>query len=152
MIRESYTAAEWRTLQMSFFWIYLAIARADGKIDQKETEAFVSEMRKWLLSVDPLVREVTTTFTLEANGIANEVMLDGRSPVQGLLEVAEILDRKATPVQTKEFKGTLLLVGHRIAKASGGGVFGLGDKISPEERTVLQVLMVALRATSLLQT
>ena len=152
MIRESYSAAEWRTLQMSFFWMYLAIARAEGKVDKKETEAFVSEMRKWILSIDPLVREVTTTFNMEASGIASEVLTDGRSPVQGLSEVAEILDRKATPEQTKEFKGTLLLVGHRIATASGGGVFGLGDKISPEERTVLQVLMVALRATSVFQT
>ena len=150
MIRESYAPAEWRTLQMSFFWIHLAVANADGKIDAKETEAFTTEMKRWVQSSEPLVRELVLTFSMEVKDVLREFALDGRGAPKGLSDAADILDRKATPSQARELKATLLLIGQKVASASGGGMFGLGQKISEQEKSALTLCLVALRATDLL--
>ena len=146
MFRESYTMEEWRTLQFAPIWVFTAVASADRKIDEKEAGALAKELSEWAQFKEPLVQEVLLSVVNDVANVMAQYHTDSRGVMAGLKDVADLLDRKATQEQAKKFKGAMLLIGNNIAQASGGGIFGTGDKISTEEKSALALIMMALRA------
>ena len=145
MFRESYTVEEWRTLQFAPLWVFAAVAGADRKIDEKEAGALAKELSEWARFKEPLVQEVLLSVVNDIANVTPQYHTDSRDVMAGLQDVADLLDRKATQEQVKNFKGAMLPIGQNIAQASGGGVFGIGDKVSSEEKTALALIMMALR-------
>ncbi len=65
---------------------------------------------------------------------------DSRASREGLAQVAEILKAKATPEQARGFKEAMLLIGEKVAMASGSGLLGLGRKVSDAEKAALEAV------------
>jgi len=146
MYKESYTSSEWHTLQFGPLWVFAAVAGADKKIDDKEAGALAKELAEWAQFNEPLAQEVLLSVGNDLSNIMSLFNADTRDVMAGFRDVADLLDRKATPQQSKGFKGALLLIGRNIAQASGGGMFGTGDKMSNEEKNALALIMITLRA------
>ena len=140
---DSYTAEEWRTLQFGILWVYAAVAGADGKLDKKEAGALDKELRESYLFKDPLAREVFESVARGFPNVVEQFKRDPRTAIQGLKDLADILDTKAERDQALAFKRSLLLVGHNVAEASGG-IFG--PKVSDKEKVTLTGIGVLLRA------
>jgi hypothetical protein len=147
MLREAYHVDEWRTLQFAPLWVFGAVAGADGKVDEKELEALLKEISQWPLFKEPLVQETLLTLSQDFMNLMAHYKADSRNVLTGLKDVADLLDRKATQEQAKNFKGAMLLIGRNTAQASGGGFLGTGDKISSEEKGALAMVILTLRAT-----
>jgi hypothetical protein len=147
MFREVYTVDEWHTLQFAPLWVCTAVAGADGTVDKKEIGAVSKELSEWAQFKEPLAQEVLLSVGQDLENVMAQYQADSRNVLTGLKDVADLLDQKATQEQAKNFKGALLHIGRNIAQASGGGLFGMGDKISAEEKTALALAMFALRVT-----
>jgi hypothetical protein len=146
MYESSFTASEWRTLQFAPLWVFTAVAGADKKIDDKEMAAMSKELSEALLFKDLLAREVIVSVATDFENIMRLYNADSRDVLEGLKDTADILDRKADQDRIRGFKGALLLIARNIAEASGGGMFGMGEKVSKEEKTALVLVAMALRA------
>ncbi|WAL61454.1 hypothetical protein [Thermocoleostomius sinensis] len=55
-----------------------------------------------------------------------------------------ILNTKATPEEIQEYKEFIYACADRVANAAGSGLFGAGEKVSPQEAAALDQLRVAL--------
>jgi hypothetical protein len=140
----SFTSEEWCTLQFAPLWTFTAVAGADRKIDEKEIQALAKELQEAILFKEPLVRDVLLSVASDFSNVMLRYKKDSRDTIGGLREAASILDRKATPQQARNFKGAMLLIGRNVAEASGGGLLGLGSKMSDEEKTAFVLVAAAL--------
>jgi hypothetical protein len=55
-----------------------------------------------------------------------------------------ILHTKATPDEIQEYKEFIYTCADRVANAAGSGLFGGGEKVSPQEAVALDQLKIAL--------
>ena len=143
--RPGYTTEEWQTLQFAPLWTFSAIAGAEGGIDDKEKGALAKELAEAPLFKEALVREVLSSL---AGDLANQLRAygaDTRDVLKGLGDVADVLDRRATPEEAKNFKNAMLLIGRNVAQASGGGFLGTGDKVSDHEKAAFVLVAAAMR-------
>jgi len=144
--KTSFTPEEWRTLQFAPLRAFYLVAGADSKVDVKETEEMIKTLNEAAFFIEPLVREVLFSIVSDFNNILAKLQTEKRNFLDGLRDVADILDKKATPEVAKNFKTALLHIAHKIAEASGGGLFGMGDKVSDSEKAAITGIAVALRA------
>ena len=144
-LQASCTPAQWRTLQFGPLWVFHAVASADEKIDDQEVAALATELQEAELFKEPIVREVLTSVAGDLTNVMQLYKADTRTVVQGLQEIADILDQVATSEQAQNYKGAMLLIGRKVAEASGG-FLGLGSKISEKEKIALAGVALALRA------
>lgn len=114
--REACTPQEWETLQFAPLWTFHAVAGIDSKIDNKESAALANVMQAYVR--------------------------DGRGVINGLKQVAVVLDQRAGGNATP-FKQAMLLVGINVARASGG-FLGVGDPISADEKKALVAVLLAV--------
>ncbi|HEY4688703.1 MAG TPA: hypothetical protein VIK33_05280 [Anaerolineae bacterium] len=145
--RSLFTADEWRTLQFAPLWVFTAVAGADRSVDEKEVAALAKEIADWALYKEPLVQEILLSVALDLSNMMAQYRADSRNVMTGLSNVADVLDRKATVDQAKNFKGAMVLLGRNIAQASGGGLFGAGDKMSGDEKAALGLIILSLRVS-----
>lgn len=143
-IRDSYAPSEWQTLQFAPLWVFHAVAGADKNIDEKEMEALAKEIQDAPVFKDPLVREVMLSLAVDLATIMQAYGPDPRQVLQGLKDVADLVESKTSPAEANRFKAGMLYIGHNIAKASGGGIFHR-DPVSKEEKGALVMVAAALR-------
>ena len=146
-LQELFTAAEWRTLQFAPLWTFTAVAGADQNIDEKEVEALGRELSRAGLFKEPLVQEVLSSVVRDLGNIMKAYTEDPRMVIEGLQEVASVLAKRVPARQAENFKRAMLYIGHQVAKASGGGIFGRREKISDEEKAAIVLVAVALDLT-----
>ena len=144
--RELFDAGEWRTLQFTPLWTFHTVAGADQKIDKKEQMALSKELAEGMLYNNDLAREVLTSLVGDLGQALAQFGADDRDWMRGLSDAADVLDHKVSADMANGFKSSMLLLGHNIAAASGGGFFGMGDKVSGEEKKAIVMVAVALRA------
>ncbi len=141
----SYTPEEWQTLLFAPIWTFHQVARADGVIDQPEEEAFSTAINTPSYSKEPLAQEVLLALSHDFDGIMAQYEADPRALIEGLGQVADILDREATPEQAEHFKRTMLRIALDVAEASRGDTLGMGSKVSDEEARAIEKVAGALR-------
>jgi hypothetical protein len=132
-------------LQFTPLWTFSAIAGAESGIDDKEKAALAKELAEAPLFKEALVREVLLAL---AGDLANQLRAygaDTRDVLKGLGDMADVLDRRATPEEAKNFKNAMLLIGRNIAQSSGGGFLGTGDKVSDREKAAFVLVAAAMR-------
>lgn len=132
--------AEWSTLTFAPFWVFNAVAGADGKLDHKELLALEEAIRRVELTDSPLLDEVLTQCRQDLDGMLTAWRADGRTFDVGLTRVRQILDQRVAMAEAEAFKKGLLTIGLRVANASGGGLFGLGARVSRSEREALALV------------
>jgi hypothetical protein len=133
-------AAEWSTLTFAPFWVFNAVAGADGKLRQKELTALQEVIQRVALTDSPLLDEVLAQCRKDLDGMLEAWRTDGRTFDVGLTQIRQILDRRVEMAQAAAFKRGLLSIGRRVASANGTGLFGLGTKLSRESREALSLV------------
>jgi len=128
--RETYTDAEWQTLQFTPMWAFTAIAMADGKVDDAEFQAFLKEISDAPIYKSALVREVLLSILVDFAKIAPAYKADTRTVVQGIRE-GGILLGKVDADQASMFKAAVMAIASKVAEASGGM---FGPKASQQEK------------------
>lgn len=134
---------DYQTLQFSPFWVFSAIAQADGKVDKKEVAAFAKLVSEAELFTHPFVREVMKSISTDFNSTWVAYRSDSRAVAEALEEVAGILDANLDSQDAMHFKRALLGIAIQIAEASGG-ILGLGQKASKEEKLTFAFIAIQL--------
>lgn len=124
--------------------IFFLVALADGRVDKKEILAFADMLSDATLQSDPLFNRIITNIAHDMQNMIYTLLQGDDDPIEELKKVREIIDRMMPLQDANNFKMKLLYLGKKIAEASGGGFFGLGNKISKEERTALAGILVTL--------
>ena len=138
------TADDWKVALFSPLWVFSVIAEADGTVDKKETAELLRVLQSAPLYDDPIIREVVGTIARDFGTVWPEYIADPRPIDVALDEVSSVLDNVLKPDRAKYFKMFLLFVARQIALASGGGLLGLGDKFSDEEKVAFMFVMAKL--------
>jgi hypothetical protein len=140
-VDERFSPEEWKVLRMAPIHVFLLVAGADGKLDEKEAEAFEKLLLHSEAHIqDPLLRRITAGFTEES---AAQAVMDaagqGESAALELFTIPGMLKGKLGEEEATRFKTALLQFGKVIAESSGG-FFGFGSRISKDERKTLEGL------------
>ena len=124
MYKDSFTTEQWRTLQFAPFWVLGAIGTSDGRPDRKEFEkefaALAKEIAEASLYKDTLVKEVLQSVGDDLAAIVPAFAADTRDVLHGLRDVATVLDG-AGEEHAAAFKRVMLIIGMKIAEATGSG-------------------------------
>lgn len=140
-----FLASEWKTLQFAVLWVFGAVATADGKVDKWEVEALSKEASQAHLYKEPLARDVLLSLFIDFENNFNLLRRDSRNVVQGLTEVANILDRKVSPQVAYDFKGAILMIGFNVSESTGRGFLGLGQKSLDQKHKALDAVAIIMR-------
>jgi hypothetical protein len=147
MFEDSYTAEEWQTLRFAPLWVFTAVAGMDSNIEVEEVAALAKEVAEAPLFKEPLVKEVLMSVGASFGDVLPAYHADSRDVLRGLKDVADILERRATPEQARAFKSSMLLIGRNVAESSGGGRIFHREKVSEKETAALVAAATAMRAT-----
>lgn len=117
--------------------IFRLVAGADEKVDRKELKAFKNLMRVPICrdTFDSTLFKSLIYFGSAAAGDRKFHRLNDAY----LTQTRSILDKYLSPEQFNEFREDVLTFGSIIAAASGG-LLGLGNKISKQEKVALYLL------------
>jgi uncharacterized protein YegL len=141
-----FTTTEWRTLQFTPLWIFAAVASADGKIDKKELEALAKELAEANQYKEQLAKDVLITLGNDFSNLLQQFRNDTRGVQNGLVEVANLLDRKVSPQTAYNFKGSMLMIGYNIYEATEKTFFGgVNKKAMEKKQRVLDAVAMVLR-------
>lgn len=140
-----FNASELKTLQFTPLWVFGAVATADGKVDQKEIEALGREISQAHLYNEPLARDVLMSLAGDFKNIFELYGKDSRNVVQGLKEVADLLDRKVSPQVSYNFKGAMLMIGYNVSESTGKGFLGFGQKALDQKHKALDTVAMIMR-------
>jgi hypothetical protein len=132
---------DWLTLIYSPFWVFVAVAGADGKMDAKEVDALHAVLEGAEAGGSQLLSDVLAACAEDPEAAFDAFRTDGRTVDDGLAQVRQVLDRELGEDRALDFKRGLLSLGVHFAQASGGGMLGFGSKVSPEERSSLALLV-----------
>jgi hypothetical protein len=141
----AFAAAEWRDMQFAPLWAFVAVAGADRTIDQDEVAALSKELTEALLYKNELARRVFSALAIDFGTIWPAFQADPRDCMTGLMNVAELLDRKVPAEEANGFKKSVLEICVNVAKASGGGTPGSVENVCTEETGAFVLVAAALR-------
>lgn len=144
-----FTPAEWYTLQYTVFWIFFPIAVADGKKkpNDKEIAILLKEINEASLYKEPLSREVLESIRANFQPVFQSWVADSRAVDVGLKDMANLLDRKATPQQIYNFKRDMLVIGYNVVETAGKGFMGMGSGAHEKKLRMLDGLAMLMRFT-----
>jgi hypothetical protein len=136
-MKEKFSEVEWQLLKLLPFQVFILVAGADGKIDQDEIAQLQKDLRDAPFYKDPLHRELfIDILTSDINALIQEAA-DVSKLTERASQMRTILKQRLTPEEYQRFLGSMFINGLRVARASGGGPLGLGDKVSEEEKRAL---------------
>ena len=113
----------------------VAVAWADGKLEEKERRAVLEGAASSGLTADMAGYELLDSWLREA---------PPPSLMAAWVDYARALASNMEPDDRREFRETLLTRAKAVATAVGGGFAGLGSKVSDAEHAVLQSVEGAL--------
>ena len=140
-IKDGFSSKEWQTLEFSPFWVLGAMGTADGKLEEKEVEAFKKELADAPFYKDELVREVMLAIVMSLADVMAAYKADPRKVQEGLSDLANVLEKKS-PEHAEAFKKVMLSIAVKVAGAEGKGK----DHISQEEKVAFALLASMMRA------
>jgi len=136
-MKEKFTQEEWQLLKLLPFQVFVLVAGADGRIDKEEVAQLQKDLRDAPFYKDPLHRELfIDILSSDINALITEAA-DVTKLAARASQMKAILQQKLTPEEYQRFVGSMFINGVKVARASGGGVLGLGDKVSEEEKRAL---------------
>ena len=136
-MKEKFTDEEWQLLKILPFQVFILVAGADGRIDQEEVAQLQKDLRDAPFYKDALHKELfLDILSSDINALIREAA-DVSKLAERASQVKALLKQKLTPDEYQRFLGSMFINGVRVARASGGGVLGLGEKVSDEEKRAL---------------
>lgn len=139
-MKEKFTHEEWQLLKILPFQVFIMVAGADGRIDKDEIAQLQKDLRDAPFYKDELHKELLIDIlSSDINALIKEAGA-ATKVVERTNQMRTILKQKLTPDEYQRFLGSMFLNGLKVARASGGGALGLGDKVSKEEKGALITL------------
>ena len=136
-MKEKFSQEEWELLKLLPFQVFYLVAGADGKIDQEEIGQLQKDLRDAPFYKDALHKELSLDIlSSDIKALIREAG-DITKLAERTRQIKAFLKQKLTPEEYQKFLGSMFMNGVKIARASGGGVLGLGDKVSAEEKRAL---------------
>ena len=133
------TPDEWDHIGRAPLIAFLLVAAADGNIDKKEANVCVDDLTELSTQqTHPLTARMMER-ALAIMPTALPELMNSENPMEDLLGVNGLINDKIGGQDAKIMKTSVLLMGEKIAKASGG-FFGFGKKIDKDEEQALQLL------------
>ncbi|MCE9610402.1 MAG: hypothetical protein K8R23_09435 [Chthoniobacter sp.] len=133
---------QWTALSRGIVAAFLAVAVADGDIGEKEYAAFhdwaTAQLRP--SAEGSIAREVLARCLRDLRPLATQVMHSPKPLLEKPYEAAVLSRHLFSTEDSQSYRAMLMDVARTVAKAEGGGLLGMGGKISKEERTVLERL------------
>jgi uncharacterized tellurite resistance protein B-like protein len=120
-------------------FVFLLVAAADGSIDKKELKRFSGLMAEEEYGILAAVMSQAGWSMEQLLAACKQRLQD---PVNELMELGQVIDRRLPADTAVQFKSALLKLGHAIAQASGG-LLGFGKKIDNDEATMLTLIIAA---------
>ena len=117
-LKSQYTSQEWQLLQNAVLWVFHAVAGLDGVIDEKDGKALLDAFKGKVYAASDLVREVVESMADRSDEIIASFKKDDHTIPMGLMDAAELVEKKLKPEEAKSFKLGLLLLGTAFANAS----------------------------------
>lgn len=146
--KEKFSSQEWTTLQYAVLWVFFAIVKVDGKIDEEEWNALVSAFKGEgeLFITNELALELLSSVGEKSEALLKEFENDKLGIPMGLKAAAELVEDKLDKKTATDFKRTLLYLGAVFAKASDE-IPGesTGSRMSEEERAAILTVAAIFR-------
>jgi hypothetical protein len=139
-MKERFTPEEWSQLKVLPFQVFALVAASDEKIDQKELDQLQSDLKNAAFYRDPLHREIALDILTSDMQSLIQQALDVSQFAPRASSIKTFLTEKLSTEEYQRFMGSLFIDGLKVARASGGGAFGLGDKVSGKEKLALTML------------
>jgi hypothetical protein len=137
---DGWSDSEWLTLQLGPVWVISAVI-GRNRFDELEAEAFWSAVED--APTSPLSWQLMRAMTRNRDWLLNEFMLDDRSIVTGLSEVALLLERVPAQV-SRNARDAMLRVGMDLARARGP----FGRRVSDQDAQMLQLVAQLLESAA----
>lgn len=148
MASKDFTSQEWSILQKAILWVFYAIARIDGTVDESEWNALLAAFKGEhdLFITNELACELLRSINKNSEAILKEFEKDELGIPMGLKAAAELVEKKLDKKSATDFKRSLLYLGTVFAKASDE-IPGetTGSRISAEERAAILTVAAIMR-------
>jgi hypothetical protein len=136
-MKEKFSEAEWELLKLLPFHVFVMVAAADSKIDDKEVARMNEDLKTAPYYKDPLHKELfVDILSSDVNALIQEAM-DPSKLLERANQIKAILKDRLTLDEYQRFVASMFICGLNVARASGGGFLGRGDKVSDEEKLAL---------------
>lgn len=122
--------------------VFMLVAAADGKVDQKEKAALMKMTENLEKFPSPLFQTAVHTMMENTERYMGQFSAEDFDYTDHLSDCIEVLDDEH-PAEAKEFKECLMAWGKAIAEASGG-FLGFGKKLGKEEAETLDDIATLL--------
>ena len=133
--------AEWDILSMGLVASFLLVAAADGKVDDKECQAFFGIIHAVAEGVPvSLILKAAARIPAHLHMLWPAVTARGAHPPRMIAESVVLAAAKFSEEDFNLYRSLAMAIAVKTAEAEGGGFLGLGSKISKEEQKVLDVL------------
>ncbi|MGK5091914.1 hypothetical protein WDW89_07835 [Deltaproteobacteria bacterium TL4] len=136
--RRMFSKEEWLVMQFATLWVFELVAKADGRIDQKERNKLYDILRHPFEYNDTLVEKFLRSLYIHLDELFPQFQADSRDPLDGIKEALQIVKAHA-PEHSKMFRIYLYVIGYKIAEASKG-FLGLEARVSRSEKAALAQL------------
>jgi hypothetical protein len=141
---EGLTGEDWATLAKGPCLVFIIVAAADGKIDNKEMGLFGGILQSHEAIPSEIFSKILGIAKNNVQVFCQDILTSGVSPAIQLLELGSLIHSGRIPRDEADLIARGLCgLGMAIASASGG-FLGFGSKISKEEAAALRVLELAL--------
>jgi hypothetical protein len=134
--------AEWLTLQLGPVWVISAII-GRSHFDELEQEAFFDSVEQAPIGETALTWQLMQAISRNREWLFDEFLLDDRSIVSGLAQVATLLEQ-VVPEVSRETRETILRVGYGVARARGP----FGRRITDHDAQTLELVAQLLETTA----
>jgi tellurite resistance protein len=130
-------------LKRSPFLVFFIVAAADGKVDKKELLAFIEILSDSEKYPNALLNRILANLINEVTSIISGMADKDLNYIEELCNLRRVIDGNLSPEDAIAFKMSLLIISKEIAEASGG-FFGIGNKISKEEKAAIASIALCL--------
>ena len=149
MSKDKFTAAEWELVKDAPYWVYAALAAADGKVSfftrRRENKALDKVLRDFK-TANPLIEAMIADDSDPAKATENATMADAE---KALNRIAALVNQKMGADGLDAMNAFLMQVGNTVAAASKEGGSGTAKMVSEKEAAALKGIEKALMKTGL---
>jgi hypothetical protein len=126
--------------------VFLMIAAADGDVDQKEVAAFGETLMSSIGGESRAMLGAAARVVPNLEALMEKLtQMDIEQWATLVITARQIVEKAAGRAEADAFAKACYGLGESVAKASGGGFMGFGNKIGKEEKVILDGLRKLLQ-------
>ena len=137
---DDFTPNEWEMLKHLHYQVFSLVAGSDGHVDRKEWAALERQLQQGPMVENPLHRRLLVDILKDGADRITDTGLNRMPPMPQTVKA--VLRRRLSNEEYHDFIDSLFAAGLDVARASGAGLFGLGNPVSAAEKAALNAFAV----------